>query len=219
MLGAIRKRDIMAHPFVTLHCFGWPVLFRALIAGRDQTFLSLLVGARALRRPGVKVPELLGRCVELELRAERIYESLAERFTGQAPVRHFFETLALQERDHYEMLELCRELAGQEGWLEEHFAPWRDAVPRLQRQMDDAEASLQDLDSVADALRLVIRIEGSEIGQVFGGIVAATDSGFVRNLRAFQTAGARHISYVCERIPKLEPDLADECRALRVPRV
>lgn len=214
MVGVIRRWDILAHPVVTIRCFGWPVFFKALTAGRGQTFLSLLCEAGALRPPAVEVPELLGRCVELELRAQRIYETLARRYADRDPVRRFFETLAEQERSHGELLELCRETAGRAGWLEEQFEPWRDAVPRLERQMGDAEASLEGLDEFAGALRLVIQIEGSEINDVFGGVVAATDSDFVRTLRAFHTAGTTHISYICDQIPKFEPSLVDECRAL-----
>jgi hypothetical protein len=166
----------------------------------------------------VEVPELLGHCVELELRAQLVYETLAQRFADQDPVRRFFQTLAGQEQSHGELLELCRETAGRDGWLEGQFEPWRDAVPRLERQMDDAEASLEGLDEVTDALRLVIRVESSEINDVFGGVVAATDSDFVRNLRAFQTAGATHISYISDQISKFEPDLAPECGSMRIGR-
>jgi rubrerythrin len=153
--------------------------------------------------------------VQLEWRARRNYESLAERFTDEELVRQFFETLAHQEQEHYELLELCRQLAGKEGWLEEHFAPWRDAIPRLERQMDDVEASLEDLDCAADAFRMVIQLEGSEINQVFRGAVAATDSEFVRTVRAFEAAEAKHIAYISDQIPKFEPNLAAECRDLR----
>jgi rubrerythrin len=214
MVGAIRRRDILAHPLITVHCFGWPILFKALVAGRDRTFLSLLADTWTQRPPRLEVPELLERCVKLELRAQRIYESLATRFGEHEPVRRFFETLASQEKTHYEMLQLCRGLAGREGWLEEHFKPWRDAVPRLERQMDDVEACVEGLERSTDALHLVIRIEGSEINQVFGGVVAATDSSFVRNLQAFQNAEAKHIEYIARQIPELEPDLADECAVL-----
>jgi hypothetical protein len=214
MVGVISKRDILAHPLVTIRCFGWPVFLRALTAGRQQTFLSLLCEAGALRAPTVEVPELLGHCVELELRAQRIYETLAQRFADQDPVRRFFQTLAEQERSHGELLELCRETAGREGWLEGQFEPWRDAVPRLERQMGDAEAVLEGLDELVDALRLVIRIEGSEINDVFVGVVAATDSDFVRTLRAFHTAGTTHLSYISDQIPTFEPSLVDECREL-----
>ena len=82
--------------------------------------------------------------------------------------------------------------------------------------MDDLEESLDDRDQLSDALRLVIRLEGSEINHVFRGAVSATDSEFVRTLQAFRTAEAKHIAYACEQIPKLEPDLAGECRGLRV---
>ncbi len=37
MIGAIRKWDILAHPFVTIHCFGWRVFFRAVTADHNQT--------------------------------------------------------------------------------------------------------------------------------------------------------------------------------------
>jgi rubrerythrin len=216
MFGVIRRRDIIAHPRVTVHCFGWSLFFRALIAGRRKTFLSLVAGSDALPSPTVEVPELLERCVELESRARRIYELLAARFSDRAPVRRFFETLAQHEQEHFELLELCRQVASREGWMEEHFAPWRDAVPQLERQMDDLEDSLNDIDRLADALRLVIRLEGSEINHVFRGAVSATDSEFVRTLQAFRTAEAKHIVYACDQIPEFEPDLADECRGLRV---
>jgi hypothetical protein len=215
MVGAIRRRDILAHPLVTIHCFGFPLFLKALVAGRDKTFLSLVTESAVFARPAAEVPELLERCIKLELRAQQMYDSLAERFTDQEPVREFFETLAHQEQDHAEMLELCRELVSHGGWLEEHFRPWSDAVPRLERQMDEAEASAEALERLADALRLVITIEGSEINQVFGGAIAATDSPFVRSLRAFQTAEDRHLSYICDMLPKLDPELASECMRLR----
>lgn len=215
MVGVIRKRDILAHPLVTIRCFGWPVFCRALIAGRRQTFLSMLAESGALRPPRVVVPELLAACVELELRAKWVYESLAQRFADREAVSRFFQTLAEQEQEHSELLELCRELAGREGWLEEQFAPWRDAVPRLGRQMGDAEAAAEGLDVLPDALRLVIEIEGSEINQVFDSVVAATDSAFVRKLRAFHTAGTDHILYICDQIAMFEPGLAPACRELK----
>jgi rubrerythrin len=215
MVGVIRRRDIIAHPVVTIRCFGWPVFLSALAAGRKRTFLSVLGETDPLRPKTIEVPGLLGDCVELELRAQRIYELLAERHHEKEPVRQFFATLAQQESTHAELLELCRTIAGREGWMDEYFAPWRAAVPRLDALMDEAEASVEDMDSVADALRLVIRVEGSEINQVFESVVAATDSDFVRNLQAFQSAEETHISYITDRIPEFEPALAGECADLK----
>lgn len=215
MVGVIRRRDILAHPKVTIDCFGWPAFLKVLIAGRGRTFLSVLAEAGAFHPPTVPVPELLGHCIDLELRAKRVYEMLAQRFADRAAVRAFFATLADQEQQHAELLELCHEAAGRDGWLEEQFAPWRDAVPRLEREMAEVEVSARSLHSVADALRLVILVEGSEINQVFDSVVAATDSDFVRKLGAFHTAETSHMSYICEQIPRLDPDLADESRELR----
>jgi rubrerythrin len=218
MFGVIRRRDIIAHPFVTVDCFGWRFFIRVLVTGRRKTFLSLLAGSGVLRPARVEVPELLGRCVDLESRARRIYQWLAERFAEREPVRQFFRALAHQEQEHYELLELCRQLAGRHGWLEEVFAPWRAAVPHLERQMDGLEASLEGLESLADALRMVIRLEGSEIDQIYHAAVTATNSEFVRALGVFRNAQAQHITYICDRIPKFEPDLAGECEKLRAAR-
>ena len=71
MIGVIRRRNILAHPFVTIRCFGSQVFFRALIAGHSQTFLSLLADTKGLQPPTVKVPEVVERCVKLELQALR----------------------------------------------------------------------------------------------------------------------------------------------------
>ena len=42
MVGVIRKRNILAHPIVTIHCFGWRVFIRALLAPPGTTFLTLV---------------------------------------------------------------------------------------------------------------------------------------------------------------------------------
>jgi rubrerythrin len=214
MVGVIRKRDIIAHPIVTVRCFGWPVLLKTLLARRQKTFLSLLRESGALAPPAFEVPDVIGDCVTLELRAKGIYEKLTQRFADRPPVKRFFATLAEQEGTHAELLELCRTIASREGWMEEYFAPWRAAVPRLAKQMDEAESFLDEHESLHDALRLVISVEGSEINDVFEGVVAATDSDFVRHLEAFQTAETTHMRYITDQISELAPDLAGECGEL-----
>ncbi len=214
MVGAICKRDILAHPVVTIRCFGWKVFFRALMADHRQTFLSLLVEADVFEAPPDEVQELVGRCVDLELRAKRVYESLSQRYPEREWIRQFFQTLARQEEEHAELLGLCGAAAGREGWDARHLAPWRDALPQLERQMSEAEAWMGSFSSLADALRLVIQIESSEINQVYLAVVAASDSAFVRRVRAFLEAGREHIEYVCQRIPEFEPGFGEACQAL-----
>ena len=215
MVGVIRKWDILAHPAVTIRCFGWKVFLKTLVANHQQTFLAVLTESHAFDARSTEVPEIVGRCIELERRAKRVYESLAQRFPdSEESVEEFFQTLADQEQEHADLLDVCRWLASREGWTSEHFDPWAHAVPHLERQMEEAESRLESLDSLCEALRLVIQIESSEVNHVYLGIVAATDSNFVRRLNVFREAVLSHIAYICERIPEFEPELAGVCRRL-----
>ena len=214
MVGVICKWDIVAHPWVTVHCFGWKVFLRALTARRDETFLSLAAGTPAASQPAETATELVRRCVALELRAKRVYEVLARAFAGRQPLRELFETLARQEQDHAELLGLCREAAGRDRWKRKALEPLPGALPELEKLMEDAESSSVAVESPAGALRLALRIESSEVNEVFARIVAAADSEFVRRLGAFRTAVRDHVGYLCRRAADLEPGLAEECREL-----
>ena len=72
------------------------------------------------------------------------------------------------------------------------------------------------IEGLPEALSLVIEMESSKLDSVFDGIVAATDSEFVRRMRAFQDAGTNHINYICRQIVQLEPTLAESCHALKI---
>jgi hypothetical protein len=215
VIGAICRQDILSHPVITVRCFGWKVFLRALLAGQHQTFLSLLTETPALQASPEKVPELVGRCIGLELRAAQVYESLTRRFGQPDSAKRFFATLAGQERDHAELLDLCQAAAGRGEWDGKHFDPWRDAVPGLEEQMREAESRTESLGCLSEALRLVIQLESSQINHVYLGIVAASDSDFVRAVGAFHDAGLDHISYICECIPEMDPELRDLCQELR----
>jgi hypothetical protein len=215
VIGAICRQDILCHPVVTIRCFGWRVFLRALRAGQNQTFLSLLAETPAPPASREKVPEIVGRCIGLELRAARAYESLTRRFEQPESARRFFETLSRQERDHAELLGLCEAAAVRGEWDGKHFDPWRDAVPGLEERMREAESRVESLGCLSDALRLVLELESSEINHVYLGIVAASDSDFVKAVGAFHEAGLDHISYICECIPEMDPEFRDPCRKLR----
>ena len=215
MVGAIDKRDILTHPLVTIRCFGVRVFLRALFASRHKTFLSLLTDTEVLKPAADGVAEFVARCVELELKASRIYAAFARRYSEQPAVHEFYASLAGQEEGHAELLELCRTAAAQERWDESQAAPWRQILPRLEKKMADAEGSVDDIDSVRQSLERVIEIESSEINDVFGGVLAASDSCFVRTLRAFHDVEARHLSYICEKIAELDPNLVEASQVLR----
>jgi len=215
MLGAIRKRDILAHPIVTVQCFGWKVFFRVLLADRKATFLSIVAGSRPFQDTSCELPELVSRCVELERSAMRIYRALADRFEDAPDVRSFFRSLASQEEGHAEMLALCHRSVGHGRWVEQQLSSMRGDVERLQNEMLATERSVSSISSARDALRLVIGVESSEINRLFKKVVAACPSEFVRSVRRFWDAEQQHLEFICAQIETLAPDLVDECAVLK----
>ena len=215
MVGVITGWDILAHPIVTIRCFGWQVFFKAVVPWQGRTFLSLLQSAVFPRAATSNVPTILERCIGLELRAKRIYTALARAFDDQELVGPFFAGLALQEQHHADLLELAREAAMRSGWKANLFNPWQDYLPRLEQQMDATEAAVAEIDSIDAALQLVIQIESSEINQVFHAALAATDAAFVKKLKPFRKAMEAHMSHLVERIPELSPKLMLTTRELR----
>jgi rubrerythrin len=216
MVGAIRRLEILSHPLVTIECFGWAVFFRAVFSGRDQTFVSLLNQVGAFRQSRVPVPEFIGRCIALERRAMQIYRSLAFRYARAELAREFFYHLAEQEDTHAELLELCQAAASRGRWKEQGVEAWRQAVPGTERLLGEAEAMLDCHDSLPEFLRLVIRMESSQINGLFAEIVRATDPRLAKVFGAFRNAVRDHLGYIQERIPVLEPDLKSECDQLQI---
>lgn len=215
MKGVICRRHVIAHPLTTIQSFGWSVFFRALTAGPDRTFLSIVAPTLFEEPPPPAVSSLIERCVALEVRAAAIYRRLAQKHAGTPPLARFFDTLARHEQDHAELLELCRGLSGESGWEEKDLERWLGVLPKLEARMTEVERGLEDLEETSDVLNLVIDIEGSEINQLFHGVVNATKSDFVRTFEAFRTAEKEHLDFICSEIPRLEVDLAGACADLR----
>jgi hypothetical protein len=215
MVGVITSLDILAHPISTIRCFGWRVFFNAVDPSQDRTFLSLLQDAGYFGATASKVPTILERCIALELRAKVIYHALAKAFSDHGLVGPFFAGLAEQEQFHADLLEMCRAAAQRSGWKANLFNPWQHYLPRLEQQMDDAEAAVPEINSVDVALQFVLQIEFSEINEVFPAALAATDAAFVKRLKPFREAMEAHMSYIAERTPELSPQLFMACRELR----
>lgn len=215
MHGAIRKRDIIAHPVVTIQCFGWKVLVRSLLASRNRTFLSIVGQTAYSPTVAAELLELVARAIRLELRVMELYRLLAQRFVDVEPVHEFFADLARQEESHAELLELCHNSSGMKGSTEDYLGPWREVVTHLEDEMPSFERRAEEIGGVEDALRLVIDIESSEINDTFMGIVDASQSSFVRAVKAFRSAQQEHVELMCRTIPALAPDLAEACQALR----
>ena len=219
MVGAITSWDILSHPLATARSFGWRVFFRAVLSRDKKTFLSLLEESDFFRADIPELPAIIKRCIGLELRVKRVYtafaRALAKDPVGKGPLSRFFYTLAIQEQEHAELLELCRAATARGGWKTAYLNPWQECVERLEKQMDEVEASTSSIRSDDDLLQLVIQIESLEVNHVFQAILAAANSPFVERLWAFRSAMKAHIAYISRRIPQLAPELTLACRELR----
>ena len=221
MIAAITRRDILAHPLSTIRCFGWRFFLGAVAPWQNRPFLAQLRQAGFLGAQPSSVPRTLGRCIDLELRAKRVYKALVRTYGNEELVGPFLAGLVEQEQRHADLLEIARATAMQSGWKASLFEPWQDCLADLERQMDAAEAAVAEVDSVAAAVRLVIQLESSERNQVFGTALAATDAAFVKRLRPFRNATEARMSYLVERLSELSPRLtvSVEERRARAPKV
>ena len=213
------KMGYFAHPVVTIRCFGWQVFFKAVAPWQGRTFLSLLQSASFSRAATSNVPTILERCIGLELRAKRIYLVLAEALDDQGLMGPFFAGLAEQEQYHADLLELCRAAAIRSGWKANLFNPWQDYLPRLEQQMDAAEAAVREIDSIDAALQLVIQVESSEINAVFKAALGH-GCGLVKKLRPFQENNGGSCPTLWNGFPTVTPiDAADKRTAGKVSEV
>lgn len=207
MIGAICTGDIVHHPLVTIRCFGWKTLFRALLTGKGKTFLSLLADEGTFCPNNAEAAAILKQCIDLELRAQSIYLTLMESMADKPAVSLFFATLAQQEQSHAELLRLCANASERAGWRIDLLLAWRDKIVQLGQEMGEAEKSAPSIDDLDDALRLVIQLELSEVNRIFMGAMTASNSTFVKKLRPFQTAVETHINYITSQIAELAPHL------------
>jgi hypothetical protein len=157
---------------------------------------------------------VLQRCVELELRAEETYQAFAKKFSALREACRFFKILALQEREHAELLQVCCVSNGKHSRQPFLSTPLGNRLPLLEQQMIGLELASRQVQSLEDALRLVVQIESSEVNQLFLSFITATESEFVSRLSAFQNAMESHLTYICRRIPELAPPLTDDCKEL-----
>ena len=143
MVGVICDQDVLLHPFVTIRAFGWRLFFRAVFESHGDTFLSLLQRDGFFAAPPVPTePELIERCVWLELQSAAIYHSLADRFAESGPLREFLNELADEEQEHADLLRVCKFFACKGRLVQDRFRPWHDYIPLLERQMQQTVASL-----------------------------------------------------------------------------
>lgn len=214
MQGIIRKRDVVAHPVVTIQCFGWKLFFRTLIADHDRTFLELL-GEDTFPKRGCRGPNLVARSAGLERRAMGVYLTLARRNSEDAGLYAFFCTLAEQESSHAELLELCASATSPEQWEADELSRWQSLLPGLETAMSEFEQAASTAQGRHDALELMARLESSEINDLFRGVVGASSSEFVRAVHAFKAAEGEQDKYIARALPSLDASIPPPCHPAR----
>ena len=207
MQGIIRKRDVVAHPVVTIQCFGWKLFFRTLVADHDRTFLEL-VGEHSFPERGYRAPNLVARSAGLERRAMGVYLTMARRNAEDAALYGFFSALADQESSHAELLELCATATSPEQWESEELSRWQTLLPGLETAMSEFEQAASTVEGRHQSLELMTRLESSEINDLFHGVVGASSSEFVRALHAFKSAEKEQGAFICSMLPSLDPSVA-----------
>lgn len=207
MIGAIRVWDVLFHPVVTIRCFGWKTFWQALWAGPKCTFLSLLTERSLFGGQDSEIAAILRQCIDLELRAKQIYVTLADTSAESRSLSQFFVSLAQQEQNHADLLELCAAASRHAGWRLRDLPIWRKELVRLDQEMREAEVTASSVSDVNDAMRLVVKLESSEINGVFQGVIGASNSAFVKSLQPFHCAMQLHMNYIVTRVSELAPDL------------
>jgi hypothetical protein len=207
MIGAIREWDILLHPIVTIRCFGWKTFYRAILAGPNETFLSLLSDDAVFGAADSEEAAIIKQCVSLELRAKQLYLNLAGATAESRSLAEFFAALAQQEQDHADLLLLCEAASDGSGWRLRDLPVWRNNLIRLDKEMCDAEMRASTVTDVNSLMKLVVQIESSEVNHVFLTMIGACSSPFVKRLRPFRCAVELHLSYIAIQVAELAPDL------------
>jgi hypothetical protein len=221
MIGVITKRDILAHPLVTIQCYGWKVFYQSIFARQKVTFLSLLERAQIFSESKHKsksnpiLDDLLKQTIQLELRAKRIYETIAKLFISIPPAKDFFEVLSKQEQDHADILDVCMLTASRNGCDIEDINIWLGYISILETKMSEAETAVHSITCLDDALRLTVQLESSEINKVFQAVLQASNSRFIKKMANFRMATKTHLAYISYKLPELSPYLGETTREFR----
>jgi hypothetical protein len=214
MQGVITRFDILAHPILTIRCFGCRLFFRALFAKRDETFLLVLSGAGLLGSSPHKLSEAeifpyFERVIQLELRAKRVYATLAETVASSPSAKHFFEVLASQEQEHADMMAVCRAATFRGDCSLNSVDCTSRNLSQLEQIMTEAEELASSISSLEEALRLVVRIEWSEINQVYRDVFSSSNSRFVHELLQCEGEIDSHIDFIVQTISEFAPQVLD----------
>jgi len=107
------------------------------------------------------------RLVDFEGRAATLYLKLARHFANDADLSWFWLQMSMEERQHAQLLEFC----GCEHLVAEGL-PDQSTVQSLSKLLSNLEERVAQRDlSVDEAFLIAAELEGSEINDVYAGVV------------------------------------------------
>jgi rubrerythrin len=213
MQGVIRRAQVLAHPIVIAESFGLKVLWRALLAGGDQTFLEIVSrAAEEEARAGmdeIDLMRMVKRFIGFERRLRDIYERLSDQLFGTPEVAKFFSILARQEEGHAIVLtRVRREIRKGRLWKESkdvHLASLEAFEARFAAFEDEVRRGV----TLARALEIVDAIESSELNFVFDTLNGSVDMRSRARFERFFVISHQHVAYCREHVRSLRAQHAD----------
>jgi len=202
MQGVITTKSILQNPLVIIEGFGLRVFINALFADKDATFLDIINQCQELDAhkdmARMNLSEIVNQFIGYELKAQELYTILSKNFSELSDVSAFFKNIATHEEGHAIVLaRVRREIERGHYWKESkqiHIAE----VERFDRFMKEAEAAVRSGVSLAEALMLVDRIEGSEINIVFENLNKSVDMKSRKRFEKFFVMTSEHVGF-CEK--------------------
>ena len=202
MQGVITTKSILQNPLVIIEGFGLRVFINALFADKDATFLDIINQCQELDAhkdmARMNLSEIVNQFIGYELKAQELYTILSKNFSELSDVSAFFKNIASHEEGHAIVLaRVRREIERGHYWKESkqiHIAE----IERFDRFMKEAEASVRSGVSLAGALTLVDRIEGSEINIVFENLNKSVDMKSRKRFEKFFVMTSEHVGF-CEK--------------------
>ena len=138
------------------------------------------------------------RLAEFEERAASLYLTLARRFTDNADLSWFWLQMSGEERQHAQLLEFC----GCEHLVAKGL-PDQGTVQALSTLLGSLEERVgrEDL-SLDDAFLIAAELEGSEINDVYAGVVRPIEGTWYIMRKKIETLVSDHMGTLVEAARK-----------------
>lgn len=138
------------------------------------------------------------RLVEFEERAASLYLTLARRFADNADLSWFWLQMSMEEKQHAQLLEFC----GCEHLVAEGL-PDNSTVQSLSRLLSSLEERVGQANlSVDEAFLIAAELEGSEINDVYAGVVRPIEGTWYIMRKKIETLVSDHVGTLVEAARK-----------------